>query len=733
MDYINSRFVGFDDLAHIDAAAADLKLQKEKVLQLLESPELAHPSQERSLHAEGLVKAIRQLKRGKPRQVDALVDVNGDIAVLGNIRQLLESREALAGQVSQLEQAAQIEAAITQLAVDDPLNELYEQSRSLAEPQKSALLAQLDGHVARLHDSLASTLRDLLRRIRWLAPKETVAVAAPDFTELQKLVGQLVSLQAAQGAPQYPETWWALDCLVEPFCVRFDFHFEQAADTNKVSRPEWALSYVEKFLAQSLPQFELVLAGEFGIHNRIATYEVITLTLVPVREKILRMARSINLSVVATAEDADAQEKYGRLLSHLIFETTLFDQRLRSEYKYNPYISELAETPKRKWMGITADVLLSEPDAVSSWLDLENKLAHDRFRSEILGKDSPFDVDFEFHAAADSLKPSYSAFALVKLLNNLTSHFKTLLIVRYQLKYVSNIQLQLIDDYLNAVDREYRQVTESVRSKLISSVLTKKPDKPAVASHLSVGILTLQKLTGIYCLLRFVVLHMEEWSNDLLFVQLWDTYKELSAETGNDDSIFSAAIRQYNKLIDRVIERYEDFFKKEIRASFKEYVNLTEWTGQMDTKTQATPQLSGFVSLATNYLRFLQSALPELDYFFISSRVCDAYNHILHEYVITNNRYSVAGAKQLATDFEYLEDAIGDQVFLNPELVFSNSTNRARGRNIQLIDFLNKLDPHTVKVLKGNPDAIAALRDEFETGLDCLSDGDISDLLFRLV
>ena len=53
---------------------------------------------------------------------------------------------------------------------------------------------------------------------------------------------------------------WAMDCVLEPLLLRFRYHFERAeSETNRLTKPEWYLSYVQeqtrahtRFLAQIL-------------------------------------------------------------------------------------------------------------------------------------------------------------------------------------------------------------------------------------------------------------------------------------------------------------------------------------------------------------------------------------------------------------------------------------------------------------------------------------------------
>lgn len=751
MDFLNANFVSLRDLESIDDNVnilSDRKLQISRAIDGIAGADSDQVTTEENLYVEGLLTTIHKISTtGSESIVDNLIELNGQLQVLVDLKEAVAERAALESQNALLKDAALLEATILSFSDRADISELLEISKKLDMFEGTAvgytLTEELIQVVQDRKATLISKLNSLLELIKWLAPKESVSIPSKTLKKIASTISQLVDLQTSEQIPEYPQTWWGLDMLLHPFIVRFNYHFNQSSETNKISRPEWALQFVESFLFDNMPVLELVIGNSFQKHGRIGVMEVLTAALVPVRSKLLKMVQVINENIARSGDDDIALERNGRLLSHLIFETTSFDQRLRNAYKYNPYITDLKKAPKRKWMGLTGDILLEkdeESTAVTNWLNLELRLAKQRFDEEIMGALNAFDIDFEYNASSkqpDTLKPSYSAYALVKLFDNLTSHFKTLSIVKYQLMYLSRIQLTFLDGYLGALQKQFGHFNDSLSLKLISNFLpgsVKSDTSVTSQSVISNGLKGLEILSGLYCLIKFVIEQMQEWSEDLLFIQLWNSYRSVSAKKETEDSIFGSAIAQYTNLLNKVAARYADFFKREIRGGFKDYVNSCTWTSdETEARTQPSSQLSALITIIPTYMAYLQRTLPEIDYFLVASKVCDSYSTVVHEYIITNNKFSKSGLMALQIDIDYLAEYLSGPLLMDPQCKYSNANNRQYRRVIQSIEMMEHFDSATARLMKRDLESNHTIRSQFEDELDCLGENDIRDLLFRIV
>lgn len=742
MDYINSNFVALKDLDDIDARINELSERKLQIAAAIKQKTNDNSKQDdlSNTAVEGLIRAIREIPANSPlaETIDNIMKENGQISVLQELKHDIHTKRALETRNIALKEAAKIEQELeeTEKSKDssdtDLLTRITASIESIEDVSiKDVLQERLEGIVNKSKEQLSEKLQTVLTEIHWLSPKERVLIPAPQLKLITSVFTELVDLQAAYRAPEYPNVWWALEILLHPFVMRFNYHFSRVNETNKMARPEWALAFVEKFFSEQMAPVELVMGRSFIKHNRIGGCEAMTAALVPVREKLIRMVQVLNDNIQRCQNDEDptSLERNGRLLLHLIFETTSFDQRLRNTYKYNPYIEDYRVAPQKKWMGLTGDILLAELGeslAANNWLNLELRLAKKQFNTEILSTANAFDIDYEFDAGL-TVRPSYSAFAMVKLFDNLTTHFKNLSIVKFQLKYVSNIQLVLLDEYLEALQKTFRLFDELLSLKLMANLRGKQDGAQVIVAN---GLKALETLTGLYCLLKFVCQRMEEWSEDLVYIQLWNSYKSYAATKVTDDSIFSSALRQYNQLLQRAFTKYDEFFRKEVRNSLKEYANLAAWMVHEPRGHQPSPVLSNFITILPAYMLYLKRALPEVDYYLVASKVCDSFGAVLQEYVITNNQFNSRGIEQLKIDFDCLVGYLEDGLLLDSDAKYSNCDNRSFNKVVQSLEVLSTFDAATAKQLRLHPSG--DVRKEFESKLSCLTDNECTDLLYRI-
>lgn len=757
IEYINTNFVTLNDLSRLEPELGGLEDQRRLLEErlLAKSSGLESPAPARLHGAKALVEELQQIRVSQESPEDlhpvleSLMSKYGSVLVMRALLQSLEEKALLQTEVVQLQDAAAVDESILDLSDSSDVAGFEQVAQKLSqvhEPWDLQLAARFSHVVMAKRYTLSSALASSLLEIHWLSPKQDVSINSSKLKHIQTLVGDMLRLQVCLETPQYPGYWWALETLLEPYLVRFNFHFtDPRLKTNKISKPEWALAFAETFLAENSRILELVIDQSFLKYGKIGLLEVITYVLVPLRTKLVSMVTAINknISIHDTGDDTDKLEHAGRLLSHLIFETASFDQKLRSTYKFNPFITSLTHAPTKKWLGLTGDILSddSKSTPLENWLGLELRLAKKRFDDDIVSSPDAFEIDSDYSASSESpdsvLNPTYSAFALVKLFDNLTSHFKTLYIVKYQLKYVSKVQLSILHEYLSVLEKEFRRFNESLRLKIISSFL---PGGLASSSGGNIdtntqdittnGLRGLEILTGLYCLAKFLIDKMEEWSEDLLFVQLWAYCQDTST-----DSIFGESLKNYKNLCTRIVAKYEEFFRKEIRGALKNYVNSSVWNieGSGPNSDAGSPDLVHFSMTIPPYLAYLRRMLPDVDYYIISSGICDSLASIILEYVITNNQFTNAGIQQLQSDLDHVSSIVGKPLLMTDQGIYSNAGNKKWRKVMQAVEMMKLIDREGARIFKKRFDEGASVRALFDDGLNCLSNSDIHDLLYRIV
>lgn len=675
----------------------------------------------------------------------------GPVPVLSQLGHLFEDRQRLQKRGDFLKQAAAISAEIESLSGDiSSIEKAHLKLANLSQEVPEAF-TQLENllffkiDASRRHHE--KNLSEQLALVKWLSKSvESPSIAPQKLKDIFSSFSTLVELQSIAHKPVYPNSWWAMDVLLGPVTTRFSYHFSSAnKETNKLSKPEWAFNFVETFLAEDLLVVELVVGEILQKKDRITVYEVITTILKPLREKIFGMVHQLSANIARFHDDEKNLETSGKLLSHLVFEMTSFDQRLRNLYKYNPYIDNFQEAPTKKWAGLSGDVFLNEEGEklpVSHWLDFEFRLARKQFDREIVAAENAFSIEYDYQISDKEtsnqgvLKPTQSAYNLVKLFNNLTSHYRTMGIVKYQLKYVSSIQLKLVDSYCENIKMVLKRFNDSFNLNLMYNFI---PGGLADATT-SVQDLTTNKLKGlemlteIYCLCKFVRENLDEWSEELIFIQLWNAVKTVSGKNSSEElTIFDQSMAQYDVLIEKVLKKYEDFFRKEIKNSLKEYVNSSQWNLQLTIgNTEPSPKLADLLTGVPTYMGFLRKCISEVDYCFISDRITSILSQILQEYILTNNRFSRHGIEQFKTDLHFVVESTKNDLLLVP-LEYSNSANGSFLKLQESVQLVLTVDAQTAKVVRKRYEALGEIRLQFEGGLAHLLDHEMADLLHRIV
>ncbi|KAL7665457.1 Exocyst complex component SEC5 [[Candida] zeylanoides] len=755
MDFLNANFTSLDDLGALDRTIATVEASKHEIAAVVASrgdTDAAHDAADPADPAAASDPVVRAAAHAALETIRAACAAREELPPplrhlpsLAPLARLLDDRAQAQRALDAARRHSELEAAIVALPTDGTLERYRPVHAALAASPSPALTSLFEAKLLHTKTTLQSALESRLAALKWLDAAADTDAATDEH--VRRLVDALVNTQVLYAVPHYPHTWWALDSLVKPFVTRFNFHFDTSRPTNKVSKPEWCFEYLETFLRTNLQRLERAAGASLAQHHIVA-YATITSLLVPVRAKMVRVVDQINGAIERqrAAEGAGgagaaglARGDVGRLLSHLIFELSAFDQRLRNAYQYNPHVevsavasADAAASGPPQWSGLTGDVMLNQSQdglapVASNWLSLESQLARSRFEDEIVGAANAFDIDLDYSAsAAAATRPTFSAFNLSKLFDNLTSHYRTLSIVKYQLKYVSNIQLDLLDEYCNALASQLRS-TASAKARRVLKFVPRAGAAPDADGS------ALVHLCSVWCSAQFLVEKMELWSEELVFVQLWDAFKTISGTATSfrpESTIFDDTVERYAALVAKVGARVEAHLEKQIRAWMKGYVNDTRWDVPDDDAEEVSGALAALLQGLPVQMGYLARGLSHADYFVLSGKVCSMVAKTFVEFVITNNSFSAAGTRQLQVDVDHVVRQLGAAL----HLAGGDYDNRQNRDYVKL--------RHSVELLRGVPradvrffgayDTYPTLRERFESRLESLSDFEVYDLLHRI-
>ncbi|CAH6718719.1 protein transport protein Tip20p [[Candida] jaroonii] len=749
MDYINSTIISLKDLGAIDDTIGDIQKDIDKTkdeVQLKLRKNSFEDGQTTKLVGE-IMEKLSDLKEGDVDScLEKLKSLEGyELTVVKQLMDLYHEKRQLLIDEKFLEQSEVVEQTLINLHSIDPkdFQNAFDDIQNLhCEFVSDGVVLEVKGQFERLFNEklqafrgeVENELKEFLKKKNWLSNSFKVeTLDSNDLKFINSRVSQLVDLQSINNTPTYPDTWWAIDILLQPFFLRFDYHFNTKRNTNKISKPEWVFNFVEEFLSKNQKVFELSVNQSFKSTKKIMIYQVITSVFVPLRKKIINSVNVLNENIESFADDETNYDKTGRLLSHLIFELTSFDQRIRNNYKFNPYAND--EVPTKKWMGLTSDILLhgdKERLGTSNWLIFENRLANNRFESEIINDENGLKIDMDFKNELEICKPTYSALNFVKLFDNLTSHYQTMKMVKFQLKYVSTIQLNLLDKYCKFLNGRLSKFDELYNSSRVLNLIPGSMDNTSKSeSKVSESLKGLTMLTEIYCSTRFLIHSMDQWSEELIFIQLWNAYKSVATKKYNKDAnIFDSTIDDYKKLSDNIKSRYESFFAKGLRDNLKEYINSSEWD-LFQTKDNSLH----FIPLTTNlpvYLNYIKSCISSLEYYEIVNGIVSSICDLWYEYIITNNKFNKLGSEQLQEDFEFILNRLKHELLIDHGDILSTANNHQLMKINQSIEILQRFDPVFSKNLLNSYND-ETIRGEFSHHLNHLQNHEIKEILFRII
>lgn len=760
MSFINENFNNVEDLLQLDEKIGELMGLNAKIKSIAEFKVNGEPVEDNGSKpvenpidllsndrlkaaVDDIVTKIRQLQdfhqlNNLGQSIEIVGQLNqkyGPVEIVTNIKSYLETKVQISKNLKYLDLAKIVETELNDNLVNfsqlsSEIHILRQNSNPLSNETMAVIDDLLNKRVMETKVQLEQSLTNLLQENNWLVHKNT-NLPSDAMKPIRELIEKLVDLQCINDVPQYPHTWWVLDILLKPIFTRFDYHFNSSRNTDKISRPELALGFIDTFLQDNLPVLNLIIGNVFRSKQRILEFEVITTLLKPLRVKFLKIVKIINNNIKLNLNDPSNLEKSGQLLAHLIKELSDFDHNLRRKYKYNPYVVKFDQVPSEIWEGITGDIFSHDEENIDNWLSLEKRLALKQLNEQIINSSDKYKIDIDYQGVSvnneQELKPTMSALNLTKLINNLTSHFQTLTSPSSQLKFVNSIHLTLLDSYYDDLLLILKAFNEKFNQKSVFSFIPggMKPSKDVSENHLVNGMKALDMILGLYCSAQFVFQSLEQWENELCFIQI--------SQTGGYE-IFASCIRKYQDLVKRILKNFEDFYRKEIQFTLKNYVNGSVWDHNTSSNDQvASSDLNLLVRTLSVYLNEIQKCVSTLQYVYMTNRTVSTIFNILNDYVVHNNQFTKLGLQQLKTDVSFIKNQLHSTLYLNSSSDFSNDTNLDVIKLNQSIEVLDRIKSYEAKSFITGGKSLQELRDMFDDSLDQLTGHDLLGLLPRIL
>ncbi|CAY71126.1 uncharacterized protein PAS_chr3_1248 [Komagataella phaffii GS115] len=297
--------------------------------------------------------------------------------------------------------------------------------------------------------------------------------------------------------------------------VKFAFHFSGKKKTNNISKPEWWVDYLLKWLDQHASLFNL----HFSVSLKDTIYQETFFI-----DHLITAVREICREKICSDLDMLLAHENQSLLTHFIGELRRLDKSLSDNFYWSS-------------SGFIDTFILENDQVFATWLQNECRFSFNRF-DDIINTDlQAFEIDLDSNLKGE-VKSTKSSLNLKILIENTTKNYENMNNLNKQLKFLSEIQLALLNSY-------YQRLEEGLKS--FESIYMKRP----IDHNSSLNASSIERLFRIICSLKFMIFQLEHWSQELVFVSLWEVINKDRSATDNSSSttFFYSIISHYQKLV----------------------------------------------------------------------------------------------------------------------------------------------------------------------------------------
>ncbi|KAJ5887957.1 hypothetical protein N7495_007998 [Penicillium taxi] len=789
-DYFNDKIQVSADLESLDSLLSTLRAQQDlqrkqvlipslpaksmsrnahhpltQLLQLTEAQEaLSNATKASNDHAEATRKraeAFAEEQADIDRRLKAITkSETSDEAVrrLESSMQRLQRLDISKGYVELLKEAEELSKDALSKITSEPRAALkpYSRLRAIvlllqeAQPAAEGAAPHLVIYTERLATALRQQLKDFfggrlqktLESMKW--PTRELKITDNHLNSWRQDVELLIDLQIpelqgrdalAVGQNLEPRVLFPLEVMVHALDLRFKYHFSGDKPTNRLDKPEYYLSHIVDLISQFGGFFTSYLQPIFdekaqSIDQSLewnfydALHALITAVLPMLREKIESFLPQI----------AD----HPQLLSHFIHELMNFDNEIRESWNYlpDPYSDG-------NWKGMTWEVLTKQ-GWYDRWLQVEKEFALARYKNIIDTVDSGH-IDYD-GVEITATKPTKAAIRVNDLLETISERYKPLTSFSQKLRFLIDIQITIFDQF-------HERLHSALEAYLALTSALGRTVQGADGQASVEGVAGLERLCRVFGSAEYLEKKMDDWSNDIFFLELWSDLQEQVRKNRNgglnvagtmsiaevasrtspavtntgssndgtpsDGALFDETASAYRRLRLRSESIITSTLASNINTALKPYSRVSTWTtlsspldGAIPSHLSLSPDLAPTIRSLATQLSFLSKALGMAPLRRVSRQLLLSIQNYIWDHVLTRNTFSATGAAQIASDIEQLSTAIDNSLAV---------TGHA-GDSLQIMKKLNE----GLRLLNLSTDSEA--RNADETGADLWS---VEKRLFR--
>lgn len=512
--------------------------------------------------------------------------------------------------------------------------------------------------------------------MNWPKATSTVPISLQD--EWERNIGRLLDLQkpdletrdkaiATRSKGEDPPVLLPLEVLVRPLEQRFAYHFSGNKPTNRLDKPEYFLSHMEKVIEGYSEFIQNSIQPLLLKHFRGSDLSLTPAYIDAICAFITALLPMVQRKVISFASQVTSQPN---LLSHLVRQVLDFDKSIEENYAYTP------ESPSTAWRGL-AFFLLDTSGYFQRWLDVERDFALARYNSIIEAAEGG-ELDWD-SVASDATKPTKAAIRVNDLLETVTDRYRPLSSFSEKMRFLMDIQIAIFDQFharLHSSLEAYITMTSSLARTMHG---ISKEDQSELQ-----GVKGLDRLCRVFGSADYLERAMRDWSDDVFFLELWEELQDRAGnrnqistnlgslqeiqsktsstlgQTSSSGALFDETAEAYRRLRVRSESIIVETLTYNIRESLRPYTQINNWAALSSSTAggSLSAELDAPLSLLTTYLTFLSKALGRVPLRRVSRQVCHSIQAFLWDNLLVRHTFSTAGATQLRTDLDALTAAI---------------------------------------------------------------------------
>ncbi|KAK7468575.1 hypothetical protein VKT23_003079 [Stygiomarasmius scandens] len=658
--------------SHLETAQ-ELSLQRHLLADELE--ELYRgllPSFEDGKGSSSLLQDIEVLHRN----LTELEDVKGYVQVVEHALQLSESAVQ---QICSLSPSSSITSvAITQFqqlqAFTLKVSTVCSTAADAAGKQTLNLVIFLNKLVERTWGNIKKAVSESLlaaaEQLRWPMPVDYAAASQNERTSFERSFMSLLDLQKLgekiNAIPAESRTeksgLYPLEVLIQPVALRFKYHFEGTRQTNRPDKPEWFFTHIlniahdHRTFMEAIVQRLISSAG----YEDINAWREFTRLLLPLLTQ--KLQRSIPTLL-----------PHPSLFAHTIYQALSFDSALVEEGF--ELTGTCAQDIDKKWPGIS-EVILGRDDWFSAWLEGEKAFAEGQYHDIISASDAWKIADDNPESNNFELKSTHSARRIKELVEQVTDRYSPLPDFVHRTRFLLFLQLPLLENYRDRISSSL-DAFETLSSALVRAVpgalgvtLGVKDDTSVNVDtrHLTTGVEGVQRLCKALVSCRYIESAMEEWGEEMFFVELWNeinrrpdlrslALSRLTLPTSEAEviqgSVFKDQVEKYRTMGRRAEDIIVQQVCAEIEAGLRQHLSATSAPEYTPEEVVVSQTLLAPIALLSTHLSYLKETLPQhvvtVLYRRIASRLSE---HILQRQILYRGAVTLEQGKGILVECE---------------------------------------------------------------------------------